>query len=165
MDKTQEYWNILGNTNDWIKYSDTKATILLTLYGVIITIIYSNASESLNGITNSNWTIFFSTLSIILSLLSIIFAFLCINPRLNNDNPNSIIYFGHIQKKFKNAEEYSTKASEIISSENNYQKELTEQIHTNSKIAWKKFKNISWSIRFFTFSLIFMIITILTYLK
>jgi hypothetical protein len=165
MNKIQEYWNILGNINDWIKYSDTKATILLTLYGIIITIIYSNATESLNGINNSNWTLFFSVLSIIFSALSIVFAFLCINPKLKNSNPNSIIYFGHIQEKFKNADEYYTKSSEILSNETKHQKELSEQIHSTSVIAWKKFKNISWSIRFFAGSLICMIITILTYLK
>ncbi len=59
MNKIQEYWNILGNINDWIKYSDTKATILLTLYGVIITIVYTNANDTLIGFNSSNWTLFF----------------------------------------------------------------------------------------------------------
>lgn len=164
MNKIQEYWNILGNINDWIKYSDTKATILLTLYGVIITIVYTNANDTLIGLNSSNWILFFSILSITLSGLSILFSFLCVNPSLKNNNPESIIYFGHIQKKFKNATEYLEKSDEIIKSELKHQKELTEQIHTNSKIAWKKFSYVTWSIRFFAFALISMIITILTYL-
>lgn len=164
MNKIQEYWNILGNINDWIKYSDTKATILLTLYGVIITIIYSNATESLIGISNSKWIMCFSILSAISSGLSILFSFLCINPTLKNNNPSSIIYFGHIQEKFKNADEYSEKSSEIINDSDLHCKELSEKTHTNSNIAWKKFKNITWGIRFFFFSLFFMICSVLTYL-
>ena len=165
MNKEQEYWNILNNINDWIKYSDTKATILLTIYGVIITIIYSNANESLIGITDSNWVLCFSILSTISSVLSILFCFLCINPRLKNNNPNSVIYFGHIQEKFNNAEEYSKQASDIINDTKLYYKELSEQIHTNSKIAWNKFKNVTWGIRFFFFSLLFMVSSILIYLN
>lgn len=164
MNKIQEYWNILGNINDWIKYSDTKATILLTLYGVIITIIYSNSTDVLSGITNSNWTLTFSIIVVIFSLLSIVFAFLCINPQLKNENPNSIIYFGHIQKKFQNANDYLSSSLEIIENENSYQKELAEQIHTNSRIAWKKFSNVTWSLRFFFGTLIFMLFSVLIYL-
>lgn len=160
----QEYWNILGNINDWIKYSDTKATIILTLYGVIITIIYTNATDSLAGISDSNWIICFSILSAITSLLSILFAFLCINPRLKNDNPTSIIYFGHIQKKFKDAKEYAQQSSEVLENSEQHIKELSEQIHTNSNIAWKKFSNVSWSIRFFALSLALMLLSILIYL-
>ena len=55
MTKIEEYWKILSNTNDWIKYSDTKATILLTLYGVLLTIVYTNAEETLDALTKSNW--------------------------------------------------------------------------------------------------------------
>ncbi len=164
MNKIQEYWNILGSVNDWIKYSDTKATILLTLYGVIITIVYSNSTDVLSGITNSNWTLTFSVLSAICSLISIVFAFLCINPRLKNENPNSIIYFGHIQKKFQNANDYLSSSLEIFENESNYQKELTEQIHTNSGIAWKKFSNVTWSLRFFFGTLVCMILSVLIYL-
>ncbi|MDP3314141.1 Pycsar system effector family protein [Lutibacter sp.] len=164
MNKTQEYWNILGNINDWIKYSDTKATILLTLYGVLITIIYSNSTDVLIGLNKSNWILGFSIISMIFSLISIIFSFLCINPRLKNENPNSIIYFGHIKEKFKNSDEYSIHSSNILSSDESYLKELTEQIHTNSSIAWKKFSNVTWSIRFFFGVLICLIFSILIYL-
>ncbi|MCG8860079.1 Pycsar system effector family protein [Tenacibaculum finnmarkense] len=164
MNKTQEYWNILGNINDWIKYSDTKATILLTLYGVIITIVYSNSSDVLDGLNSSNWTMFFSIISIVFTIISIIFSFLCINPKLNNENPTSIIYFGHIQKKFDNPSDYLVHSKNILSNEENYITELTEQIHSNSKIAWSKFSNITIGIRFFVASLGSLILSILFYL-
>ncbi len=164
MEEKEEYWKILNNTNDWIKYSDTKATIILTMFGVLITIIYSNSAEVLAGIQNSNWILFFSILTGICTTLSILFAFLCINPKLTNSNPNSIIYFGHIKKKFKTSEEYSKKASKIMANSDSYRKELAEQVHTNSKIAWGKFKNVTWCVRFLFSSLSFMLVSILIYL-
>jgi len=162
--KIQEYWSILSNINDWIKYSDTKATIILTLYGVILTIIYSNANDVLIGINNSYWILSLSILTALFSVLSIIFSFLCINPRLKNSTPNSIIYFGDIHTKFKNSTDYFEASSGFLSKPINYSKELAEQIYTNSNIAWKKFSNVTYSLRFFFCALICMFFSILTYL-
>lgn len=164
MNKIEEYWKILSNTNDWIKYSDTKATILLTLYGVLLTIVYTNAKETLDALTKSNWILFFSILSGVCSIVSVLFAFLCINPRLKNENPNSIIYFGHIQSKFNSASDYRNLANEIINDDTKYIEEISEQVYTNSNIAWKKFSNVSWSIRFFFASIIFVVFSIAIYL-
>lgn len=164
MNKIEEYWKILSNTNDWIKYSDTKATILLTLYGVLLTIVYANSEETLGALTKSNWILFFSILSGISSLMSVLFSFLCINPRLKNENPNSIIYFGHIQSKFNSASDYRKIANEIIDDDAKYIDEISEQVFTNSDIAWKKFSNVSWSIRFFFASIIFVVFSIAIYL-
>ncbi len=164
MNRIEEYWKVLSNTNEWIKYSDTKATILLTLYGVLLTIIYTNAEETLNALTKSNWILVFSILSGISSIVSVVFSFLCINPRLKNENPNSIIYFGHIQSKFNNASDYRNLANEIINDDSKYIEEISEQVFTNSNIAWKKFSNVSWSIRFFFASIIFVAFSIVIYL-
>jgi hypothetical protein len=164
MDKKQEYWNILNNINEWIRYSDTKAVILLTLYGVIITIIYSNANEVLLALNSSDFIFYLAILSIILSFLSVLFSLLCVNPRLKNKNPNSVIYFGHIQEKFKTPDEYLVKSNEILDEEKDYLKELSEQVFSNSNIAWKKFSNVTWSLRFFASSIFILLGSILIYL-
>ena len=132
MNKIEEYWKILSNTNDWIKYSDTKPTILLTLYGVLLTIVYTNAKETLDALTKSNWILFFSILSGVCSIVSVLFAFLCINPRLKNENPNSIIYFGHIQSKFNSASDYRNLANEIINDDTKYIEEISEHLDCKS---------------------------------
>ena len=164
MDKHQEYWNILNSTQEGIRYSDTKATIILTLYGVILTIIYSNSAQVLTALETSKPVLWFSIISIMCAAISILFGFLCINPRLKNNNAKSILYFGHIQKKFTKYEEYNLKAEEILSDENLYSSELAEQIHSNSIIAWKKFTNVSWCIRFLFACIVFMLVSLIFYL-
>jgi len=164
MNNHQEYWNILNSTQEGIRYSDTKATIILTLYGVILTIVYSNAQAVLKAIETSNSVFFFSLAAIIFAAISILFAFLCVNPRLKNKNPKSIIYFGHIQKKFSTYEDYQSKANEILTNEANYSSELSEQIHSNSKVAWQKFSNVAWCIRFLFACIVCLIISLLAYL-
>lgn len=164
MNKSEEYWKILQSINDWIKYSDTKATILLTLYSVIITIVYSNAEAVYNSLNSSNSILFSGVVSVVLAIVSIVFSFLCINPSLKNKNPNSIIYFGHIKAKFETHELYKTEAEEKMNDPEKYTEEISEQIHTNSKIAWQKFSNITWSIRFFFLFTLSLALSLILYL-
>lgn len=164
MSKHQEYWNILNSIQDGIRYSDTKATIILTLYGVTLTIVYSNSHEVLTAIETSNSVFFSSIAAIICAAISILFAFLCVNPRLIGNNPTSIIYFGHIQERYSTYSDYLSKANEILSDDSRYSAEISEQIHSNSKIAWQKFSNVAWCIRFLFACIVFLIISLLAYL-
>ncbi len=160
---TQDLWNILTKTTDWIKYSDNKAVFLLTVHGVVLTIIYTNAG-SVYDFSTTNWlTLTLTILIAFASLLSIIYSFLVVNPNLKNSNPNSLIYFGHIQEKFKNYNDYFQSAKIILSDKEKLHEQLSEQIHINSIIAWKKFAFFAKSIRFFFVTIILFTITLLYY--
>src|SRR5690606_33311129 len=134
----EQYWNILNKTTDWIKFSDTKAVVVLTVYGILITVVYSNSIEVFNFISESWFFIFMTAIAGVLSILSIGFCFKALNPRLNNDDPNSLVYFGHIQEKFSDAQDYQVELSKTLDTKDEFEKHLAEQIHTNSKIAWAK---------------------------
>jgi hypothetical protein len=164
MNKSDKYWSILQYNVEWLKFSETKASILLTDYGIIITIIYTNASDVLSAVKNNSFIATMSIMAATSSIISIYFAFKCINPRLKNLNPNSIIYFGHIKEKYSSFEDYYNMTDGILQNENEFSKQIAEQIHVNSQIAWKKFFNVTWSIRFFIFSIIILLVTIFKYL-
>ncbi|MCO5278938.1 MAG: DUF5706 domain-containing protein [Saprospiraceae bacterium] len=160
---TQELWNILTKTTDWVKYSDAKAVLLLTLHGVVLTIVYTNAN-SVYDFSSTNWfTILLTILISGTSLTSIIYSFLVVNPRLKNTNPTSLIYFGHIQEKFKNHKDYFQTAKTILKDKELLDEQLAEQIYTNSKVAWKKFSFITLSLRYFFVSILLFSITLLYY--
>lgn len=160
----EKRWNILQYNSEWLKFSDTKASIILTVYGIIITIIYSNSVDVYEAISSSKFIQILCILSAISSLISIYFAFKCINPTLENKNPNSIIYFGHIAEKFSTYEEYHKATEDIIDDELKLKNQISEQIYTNSKIAWKKYFNVSWSIRLFVLTIVLLLIQIIIYL-
>lgn len=164
MNKSDKYWSILQYNVEWLKFSETKASVLLTVYGIIITIIYTNSENVFNAVETNPFIATMSVVAGISSVISIYFAFKCINPRLKNLNPNSIIYFGHIKEKYSSFEDYFNTADKIMQDENNFSKQIAEQIHVNSQIAWKKFFNVTWSIRFFILSLIIILVTIIKYL-
>jgi hypothetical protein len=163
--KNENYWNTYQMVNDWTKFSDSKAGILVTGYGVILTIIYSNAKEVYSGISSSCTVLMLSSICILLSIISIYYAFQCLNPRLKNNNPKSVLYFGHIAKN-KNYNAYFKHSEDVFNDENNTSEQLAEQVYVNSTIAWKKFRNVSLSIRFFFASILFLIaILIINFFK
>jgi len=162
-EKTESYWRIYQEISEWIRYSDTKAGILVTIYGVMYTIIFTNPDTLKSGFSSSIGIVLFSALFGILSIISIFYAFKCLNPRLKSEKSKSAIFFGYIAQieQYKDYMEYSEK---VFNDNRKTIEHLTEQIHVNSQIAWKKFKNITLSIRFFFASiatLIFIIVFIL----
>jgi hypothetical protein len=160
----EKRWNILQYNIEWLRFSDTKASIILTVYGIIITIVYSNSVDVFQAISSSKFIQIICILSAISSLISIYFAFRCINPTLENKNPNSIIYFGHIADRFSNFDEYHQATKDIINNEERLSTQISEQIYTISKIAWQKYFNVTWSIRLFVLSKVILLIQVLIYL-
>ncbi len=153
--------NILDYNVEWLKFAETKATLLITVLGLILTIIYSNSNDVYNGIMQSKIQIVFSALSGLFFVLALLFCFLTINPSLKNIISDSVIYFGTIVN-YKTFKEFDDKLNNLTDEE--YKKMLSEQIYVNSKISWKKYTNVGWAIRFFSIMILFMFIQVLIYI-
>ncbi|SDP86407.1 hypothetical protein SAMN05428975_3127 [Mucilaginibacter sp. OK268] len=160
----QRYWEILQTNIEWLRFSETKATLVLTVYGVLFTLIYTNSTAVFTSVSASGWLLFMVFVYVGFALTSIGFAFLCINPILQNKNPNSIIYFGHISKKFKNKREYMDFAKTILDDEEKYADQITEQIYVISKVAWNKYVKVTWALRFFIGGLAWLLLILIVYL-
>ncbi len=141
----ERYWEILQLNIEWLRFSETKATLLLTVYGILFTIAYTNSTAVFDSLKDSVWITILVFAYGLVSLISITFAFLCVNPALKNVNPTSIIYFGHIYKDLTQAD-YKTRAQTIIDDEDKLTDQITEQIHIISKIAWNKYRNVKTKI-------------------
>lgn len=160
----ERYWQILQLNIEWLRFSETKATLILTVYGILFTLIYTNSNAVFESVVNSTWVMAMVLIFGAISLTSIILAFLCINPILKNKNPNSIIYFGHISKKFRNQGQYKAFAKSVLDDEEAYSDQITEQIYVISKVAWKKYWMVTWSLRFFVCSIAFLLLILMVYL-
>jgi hypothetical protein len=162
-DKIEHYWRTYQMINDWIKFSDTKASVILSVFGVLYTIVYSNSDKVYQALKSSNTILLFSSICFILSLCSIFFAFRCLNPKLKKAKPKSVLYFGDIYQ-LANHEVYLTRSDKVFEDEILVTTQLSEQIFINSNIAWDKFKSVAISIRFFFAVIIFLIFSLPIYL-
>jgi hypothetical protein len=159
------YWEILQINIDWLRFSESKAGIILTVYGVIFTMGYTNATAVFSSLQHSGFLGFLICVYGLMSLASIGFCFSCLNPNLKNlEESSSIIYFGHISKKHKEFKEYKIYAQSVLDNEDKFTDHITEQIYVNSRLAWKKFTRVSWALRLFIFSLVVLLIALCTYL-
>lgn len=127
----------LERVHEWIKSADQKVSIFLAFQGVVLTLLFSGifswATENLKDLSCKNLLLFIS--GTILVSYSIYKSTSAIIPRLAKDKKKkSITYFGDIAKfdlgDFKKA------IKEMSADE--YESELTEQIHISSKIATRK---------------------------
>lgn len=161
---SDRYWEILQVNIEWLRFSETKATLILTVFSIILTLVYTNAQSVFESVQKSSLILGLVFFYGLISLISISLAFWCINPVLKNKNPNSIIYFGHISKKFRNEAQYKEFAQTILDNEDAFHDQITSQIYSISKIAWKKYTFVTWSLRFFIGSIATMLIILFTYL-
>jgi hypothetical protein len=150
MDLMQDtMWKTYESINGWIKFSDTKAAAILAANGAILAIIFSKSIDNVDFILDNQFILISLSLGFLFGLISIIFALLCLRPTLCIGEPNSLIYFGHIAKKYDSCNRYKIDVAATFRDESGSIDQITSQVWANSKIAWKKYVNVTWAILFF----------------
>ena len=162
---TKELWNILTKTTDSVRYSDSKAASLLTVHGVIITVIYTNATIVYTYVTSCWMTMFLGFLTAISILASVVISFMVVSPYLVKNITPSLMYFGDIQANFKNHQDYYQALKATFSDSDKIDEQLAQQIHVNSIIAWRKFTLVGRSIQFFYVSLFLLLVNLVVCLS
>lgn len=144
--------NELIRISDWLKFTEQKFTFLSAYYGLWIAYISQNTKDIKKIFIESNYVnIFIFFLFIMTLILWIYFLFKVIFPNLKNISTNkSFFFFWHISSmkildfidEFKNLDT------------NEKEKQLLEQIHTNSVITYEKMNNIVYSFKVLFLNLI-----------
>lgn len=145
-DNAEAMQNTLDRIIGFINNCDTKASIILALIGVIVTVIFSgNMPDKFLQIYGKEKEISScgSILYIILCLASVIavvvgmlFLAAVLFARITGSNKDSKIYFGDIAENI-NAESYIEKVKSITV--DTYIEDIARQIYINSKICKKKY--------------------------
>ncbi len=156
-EKTENYWRILEANLEWIRYSDAKATGILTIYGILITVAFTKMLDILEVISGSWMLISLTSLSGISSLIAIFYGFRSISPRVIAHDNRSIIFFGSIVEKSEDLQAFREYSHQVLDSPRGLDDDLAAQIYINAKIASAKFKNVSASIKFFIASFLILL--------
>lgn len=155
---TENLWKILDNVKEWIKVSESKAAILLTVQSVIIGLL--STSQSGQDSHPTCFQVALIAIAIILNGVSMAFAFLCLNPRLKLRGGKSPLYFQSIAS-FSNSEDYKLYYIKTMTEPDAQVKELCGQIYVNSEIARRKFFHAGVAIRAFSGAMLFWFLLIL----
>lgn len=136
----------LQRNDEAIRFSETKATLLLTLVGLILGIIVDKVCQL--KMLFQNQIIFvrsFGIFSILIFFLGIViiivFSIATVFPRLNVKKAISLVYFGDLSKL---SEGETLKYFTNLDSESEYH-HIISQVHATSKIANHKFILVRYS--------------------
>jgi len=153
-ERLEFYWYSLNKIMDHIRFSDAKAALFLSIYGILISLFFTKSVNVWAEISEASMAEqVLLVITGVFSVISIYFAFNTVNPRLKNPTSTSIIYFGDVHKKFNTAEEYYAFGKKRFESKEEVFRDLSDQVYVNSTIAYKKFFNVSWALRFFVLSI------------
>lgn len=178
MNKIEKSTKRLELINQWISNCDTKSSFVLTLFGVLLTIIFtSNIGEGMIGTLSFKKSNSFDGKSIcnfFLLLLTITFFITSIKTfihifstlrgrtdpkvyRQNGLNTDSNIFFGSIASKtFQNFE-----AASNIEDETAFLNDLNSQVFINANIVSEKFKQYNKSLLWMFISLSIFLVYVL----
>ena len=157
----EDAYKTLERTIAFNNNCDSKATTILTIYGVLITV--SLSSDSVKTIKNivktacSNF-IWYNVVYLLcfgVSVLAFIAGMFCIMSVLLSKtdceeysqdelNLNSIIYFGDIANSKKNPDYGQYKQKVMRTTEEDILNDIISQVYLNSKICKKKFTNYKY---------------------
>lgn len=159
----ENYWRILDVNLAWIRQSDTKAYTIFMIYGISISLVFSNVDMIKSLIINSKLVMLLAVIYLGASLVAIIFGFRCIQPSLKLKFPPSVIFFGSIARTYTTPEDYHQQSKKVLGDPDKMNQELCNQIFINSIIARGKFEDITKSISAFLVSLITLLLIVLNY--
>ena len=147
-EKYEQYWFILKNNQEMIRFSEVKAGLVISIFGILFSIILNSVTWIKDQI--SDWTIMQVVILVIFlltTLTSLLYAFRCFIPRFENKNPTSVIYFGDIVSDFVEYKSYHKFLESTVVDDAEMSLQLAEQIHTNSTIATKKMRAVNMAMR------------------
>jgi len=173
-DSIQSLWTVYSSILDLIKFSDVKAGAVVAVNAILwglLGFFASKHNQSISFIDNllingPAWVL----IAVVLSVISILLALLSVYPRLKVGESPSHIYFAHIAKrvnrhmnqeeKIKVRDAFVKEIALLIATQTNLTEEIANQIWANSLVAWKKYKLISWAIKFLFISVLLVLAAI-----
>jgi hypothetical protein len=144
--KTDDAWSALGEVNQWIRFADAKASVLLAVGGVVGGIVLSRPAPGAADVVTSRgiaWTV-----AMIAVALSSLFSLLALLPqlRVRRQEPTSLLYFRHIAAQFAGKQrEYEARFAQIADSPEAMRDEVAAQIWANSLVARRKFREVAFA--------------------
>lgn len=153
------YWEQLERLEKLIRASELKAGIIFSFHSLILGLFIDRLDQLQPIFTANVVMIVLSVLWMLSILVSIFYCFKVFKPQIEVKYKKNVFFFRDAVFAFGTVDEYTKKLMEICSSEEEMFVHLSHQIHIESKIIDQKFKSVHEAIKYFGWSLIFVLLS------
>lgn len=154
---SNNFWQQIDRLEKLIRAAEVKAGILFSFHSFIIGLFINRLEFFSAFFTGNVLLLIFAICWILLVLISIYFCFNCFMPKMELKYDDNVFFYKDAIDRFGNLEEFKAKITQVCTTDEDLYAQLSEQIHAESKIVDKKFLSIKKAIKFFAFSLIFVV--------
>jgi hypothetical protein len=154
------YWEQLERLEKLIRASELKAGIIFSFHSLVIGLFIDRIEQFEPIIEKSYVFVVLSFLWMTCVLISIYYCFKCFKPQIELKYDKNVFFFRDAVYAFGDVKDFTKRIMEICDSEDEMYKQLSEQIHIESKIIDQKFICVQKSIKFFGMSFIFIVIAL-----
>ena len=155
-DYIQTYWFLIEYNVEHIRHSEIKASIIITVYGIVFGVVYDLAGPfQLDNPDNLSMYFIYLLVGIfiILSIISILYCFKTLIPRINKKLQKSVFFFHDIKHHYKSPDIYSKELNKVMLNDNKLRDLLAEQVYINGEIGSVKYSNVAKAINFLMYSI------------
>lgn len=145
-------WDIFRTITEFVRFSDTKAGVVLAFAGGSAALI-SNRADILHAVILAHWkdlwgvTLYIACFGYLISLaIAVESALRSIWPSLGAGEKRSLIYFKHIAEDYKGDHAAYAEALRALD-ERAFEAELAHQICVNAGVATRKFELVGSAVK------------------
>jgi hypothetical protein len=151
------YWEQLERLEKLIRASELKAGVIFSFHSLVIGLFIDRIEQFEPIFESSRVFGVLSMLWMICVLISIYYCFKCFKPQIELKYDKNVFFFRDAVYAFGDIKDFTKRIMEVCDSEDEMYKQLSEQIHIESKIIDQKFISVQKSIKYFGLSFIFVL--------
>lgn len=161
----EDAWRVLDNIGEWLRFSDTKAAVVISINLALI------GWFGFVSVEDEPVARILKLCALVASVVSLGLSMVSITPKLSVKSSRSRIFFGHIAKRRHSRatpeetaeakKRFEGEFTELMATDGELISEISDQVWANSQVAWRKFSLVGWSLRVLSLALALAILVVI----
>ncbi|NND14940.1 MAG: hypothetical protein HKN89_01300 [Eudoraea sp.] len=143
------YWEQLERLEKLIRAAEFKAGVIFSFHSLIIGLLFERMEEIRPVLAESMALMITCGVWLIFVLISVYHCFKCFRPQIEMKYDSNVLFFRDAVYAFGDVNDYADKIIDIFGKEEDFYRQLAEQIHAECKIIDQKFKSVHGAIKYF----------------
>ena len=146
------YWEQLERLEKLIRAAEFKAGVIFSFHSLVIGLLFERLEAIRPVLVESKLLMVTAGVWLVFVLISVYHCFKCFRPQIEMKYDSNVLFFRDAAHAFGDVDEYGDKIIEIFGKEEDFYRQLAEQIHAECKNIDQKFISVNSAIKYFAIS-------------